>query len=249
MDIARRPYSTDARFFKDSDTVTRVRWYPVAEPVEVLPFPSKINSLDWSSFPWLAEGVGEVFGPAREYNGAKALPYAVGLTPCQPASVFLEGEHYDPALPPQSYNSDHFPSCCLNITVGKGGELDNGAAVVEIPVPVDLHFDPSCAAAGPNTIVIGGEYRSAYGLAGTWVRLTTVPPGGYRIRLVDLGPNGQGVNLWSGNCGAPVFEDQLFAVGQTSAALGTGGVPVFGLTFFGPSLTVFERITIEVIAP
>jgi hypothetical protein len=130
--MARRPYTTACRFFKDSDIEIPIRWYPAKEPIEVLPFPSKINSLDWNSAPELASGVGEVYGSPREYNGAKVIDYAHGLTPCQPAEVFRDGEHYDQALPAQKYDEKGFPLCCLDRFVSTGGILLDGTAVVNV---------------------------------------------------------------------------------------------------------------------
>lgn len=177
--MARRPYSTDARFFKDSDQVVRIRWYPVTEPVEVLPFPSKINSLDWSSHPWLAEGVGEVYGEPRPYNGAKALPYAVGLTPCKPAAVFVEGEVLDPDAPPQVYNLDQFPACCLDKWVPEGGVTWNGSATVTMG---DGPFDPgTCPTLNPLTLGQWHFVREPSGVVGSLWFSPAIPPGNYVV--------------------------------------------------------------------
>ena len=161
---------------------------PVAEPVQCLPFPCKINSLDWSSHPWLAAGVGEVWGEPRPFNGAKALPYAVGLTPCEPAAVFTEGENVDPGKPPQIYNLDHFPVCCLNVWTPRGGiEWDGEAEVIVVPPPgVD------CATATP--LMLGQEYQ--FGPAANnvvywfaWEGLTNGDS--YRMRETLVATNGQ----------------------------------------------------------
>ena len=157
-----------------------MKWYPCVEPVECLPFPSKINSLDWSSFPELAEGVGEVYGSPRPYNGAKAIPYAHGLTPCEPAQVFAEGDTYDPLRPPQKYDEKGFPLCCLDRFVSTGGLLWGGTAVVE-----------TVEDAGPPNVCIGTTL-----VLGQWYQVTipintltaweyyfpVTPSGTYRVR-------------------------------------------------------------------
>lgn len=138
VEYGRRPYSTDCRFFKDSDEVVRIKWYPALPDAGVLPFPSKITSLDWSSWPWLAEGVGEVFKPSRgptllgdrPFNHAQPIPYAKGIEPCQGAEVFAQGEEFDPDAPPQQYDELGFPLCCLNHITASGGIEWNGAAVI-----------------------------------------------------------------------------------------------------------------------
>lgn len=188
--MARRPYSTACRFFKDSDVEVQIKWYPCVEPVECLPFPSKINSLDWSSFPELAEGVGEVYGSPRTYNGAKAIPYAHGLTPCKPAEVFHDGEHYDPTAPPQKYDEKGFPLCCLDRFVSTGGLLWGGEAVVTTAVPAGP--DGNCLT---TTLVFGTWYLATIPLgsggAHNWYWNAT-PGVTYRIRSQFISNGGFG---------------------------------------------------------
>lgn len=243
--MARRPYSTDARFFSDSDLEAKIVWYPVAEPVECLPFPSRVNSLDWHSQPWRAAGVGEVFGAPRVYNGRKALPYAVGLTPCKPAETFTDGEPLDPSAPAQEYNPDGFPRCCFNVWPMVGGLEWDGFALSGVPLP--LQFDPDCATAGLNTVTIGGVYSTGYGVVGAWVRFAAHPAPSFRLRLVDLGPNGTQINLWSGSCATPTLEWQLTFPGDTSPVLGSGGLPFFALTAQGNPLSILERMVFQVL--
>ncbi len=111
--MARRPYTTKARLLAGSDQQFDLVWYPALASAGVLPFPSKVNSLDWSTHPWLAAGIGEVFGATRNYNGKTALSYATGLTPCGDPLWFLEGEPLGLSLPPAGYNPDGFACCCL----------------------------------------------------------------------------------------------------------------------------------------
>lgn len=179
MDIARRPYSTDARFFSDSEEVVRIRWYPVAEPVECLPFPSKVNSLDWSSHPYLARGVGEVYGVARPYNAAEAVPYARGLDPCKPAEVFANGEAFDPDAPPQEYDERGLPICCINHADMEGG-VEWGGDFEPPPVPVS--GGPNCGLAtvvDPGIWYVFDEVPSAF----QFFLLSVVPTTDVRLRM------------------------------------------------------------------
>jgi len=200
--------------FKDDAQEVDLAWYPVADPVEVLPFPSKVNSLDWSSHPWLAAGVGEVWDEPRTYNGRKALPYAVGLAPCKPAAVFIEGEVLDPELPAQIYNLDQFPACCLNVWTPDGGIEWDGAAEVEEQPPAGT----SCATAA--VLNVGQWY--VYHVPGDgfadfwcWEGLTGLVT--YRLRGEilnnDAGKPCQGQFGWGASCIA--FAAAGFSQAQT----------------------------------
>lgn len=182
VDFARRPYSTDCRFHKDSDQVVKIRWYPALPSAGTLPFPSSIASLDWSSRPWIEGGIGEVWNRPRTYNGAVALPYATGLAPCQPAQVFAEGEELDEDADDQEYNEDGFPLCCLNNAVPKGGLEFGGAALV-----------PSTLCETPNPVALGQwhTWTIPIGPFDTYFSFEGLPNGAdYRLRAEVLSTNG-----------------------------------------------------------
>lgn len=185
--------------------MVRIRWFPALEPVECLPFPSKINSLDWSSHPWLASGVGEVFGAARPYNGKAALPYARGLTPCAPAETFKRGEVLDVGAPPQEYNADGFPLCCLNIFTAEGGLEWSGEAAIVL-----LGTGPSCLTA--VELVFEGEgiplegWMMSFPISGGLVALGVAKstwPGPIFVELLETNaPPGAFPTFvaWNGSC-------------------------------------------------
>ena len=157
----------------------------------MLPFPSAINSLDWSSFPELAAGVGEVYGETRNYNGAKVIPYAHGLTPCQPAEVFAEGEVFDPSKPPQVYDELHFPTCCLDRFTVTGGILWGGTAGVNV-LSVTGTGAACYPVTPPNTpFTIGFRFRTTCVTvcSVTWIESHPPPTWTpFRVRLVSKTP-------------------------------------------------------------
>jgi hypothetical protein len=245
VDIARRPYSTDARFHKESDQVVRIRWYPAAEPVEVLPFPSKINSLDWSSHPYLAAGVGEVYGVPRPYNAAAAIPYARGLAPCQPAAVFTDGEELDPDAPPQLYDDLGFPLCCLNHVTMEGGIEWNGTG--------EISGEPAACICDDATVVTAPSEewwelpcpgRLGPGFSGWWRLLT--PPGS-NVRLTFLACTDPLATLTynpANHCGSP-FIGGTFGVGGSVDVLGTTLALIWWTIEGSPDPSQFAKFRVE----
>lgn len=132
VDWGRRPYTTKFRPFKDDDTEVDLVWYPVAVGAKSLKYPSKVQSLDWVTMPWVATGVGEVFGAVRSFNGKESLPYAIGLGPCGSETDFTEGGEFDPLAPPTVYGPDGLPTCCLPQVIGEGTLLWSGTGDVSV---------------------------------------------------------------------------------------------------------------------
>lgn len=169
-DFGRRPYTTDAKLSADGPAF-RIRWYPAHPDAAALPFPSKFVSLDMADDPALMpDGPGEVFYPSsnprwtprymrpdagkRPFNRAEVLPYAHGLTPCAPPAWFSEGQPADTGLPPQIYNADFFPTCCLDRVVPEARFLWGAEAVtVDIGPPVG---GVDCAHATPLPFPFSG---------------------------------------------------------------------------------------------
>lgn len=204
--------------------MVKIAWYPVAEPVECLPFPSKINSLDWSSHPYAAAGVGEVFGADRPYNGRKALPYAVGLTPCQPAEVFKTGEVLDESKPPQLYNADGFPLCCLNIEVARGGLLWNGAAEVIYNPPIDVTGTTLCSTGPIVTGILDQLYAEHHpSFVGYWkTGFSGSPAITVHFDSADE-PFLAQCNVYTGTCASPTLQGTIYPGTSVSISAGPTG--------------------------
>lgn len=110
--MARRPYTTTARFFRNDPRETRIKWV-VADPAKgTFPGVSKICSLDWVTHPFTVEGVGEVYGTSRRYNGARGFGPIPGDHFCGTLQEHREGEQFNPLLPTMLYNPSGLPLCC-----------------------------------------------------------------------------------------------------------------------------------------
>ena len=110
--MARRPYTTTVRPFRDSDRTVRIRWYPARLADGTLPFPSRICSHDWMTRPWEAEGVGEVYGESRNFNRAKPLVGPRTDHVCGDKEDFELGEVLNETLRPNTYTRQGIPDCC-----------------------------------------------------------------------------------------------------------------------------------------
>lgn len=111
MDWSRRTYKTTCRFFKDSSTTADILWYPVPDSAPQLPYPTQIQNLNLSKYPWLSR-VGEVYGAKRPFTLASEITGARGDPVCGSRSDFTDGAHFDPLLPAQQYQANGLPLCC-----------------------------------------------------------------------------------------------------------------------------------------
>lgn len=112
VDMARRPYTTRVRPFRNSDITVKIRWYPARPEDGTLPHTSRICSLDWVTHPETAEGVGEVYGAARSFNRAKPIPGPKRTHVCGTRQEHEIGGIYDPSRPPMIYQPSGLPLCC-----------------------------------------------------------------------------------------------------------------------------------------
>lgn len=110
--MARRPYSTWVRPFRDSDIEVKIRWYPARPEDGTLPFPSAIASLDWHARPYLKAGVGEVFNRPRNYNRAKPIPGPRRTHVCGTREEHGQGGLFHDPRPPMIYQPSGLPLCC-----------------------------------------------------------------------------------------------------------------------------------------
>lgn len=112
VDIGRRPYTTTARFFRNSDVETKIKWLPADPARGTFPGVSRICSLDWVTHPETAEGVGEVFNTSRSYNRGKSFGPIGGNHFCGTLDEHRNGEVLDPTRPMMEYAPSGLPLCC-----------------------------------------------------------------------------------------------------------------------------------------
>lgn len=126
-----------------------MQWRPASPGATAYPHPHKFYSLFSEANPWpMPEGIGEVFEPNQYRRGAVAvnrwwnnrepLGYDVGLEACEPPEVFQLGEVYNPLRPPQEFNEDGFPTCCLKLFRPRIGVLWGFRATPTIVPPISL---------------------------------------------------------------------------------------------------------------
>lgn len=111
VDIGRRPYTTKARFFTDDLVEVDIWWYEAPLDRGTLGVPSLLHSLEWDSHPWLAAGVGEVYGAERTYKDPweKTLPLEKHL--CGTLPQVARGIEFDPNRN-VCYDWQSLPFCC-----------------------------------------------------------------------------------------------------------------------------------------
>jgi len=126
VDFGRRPYTTTARFFRNSPVEVKVKWYPADLTKGPLPFPSRISSHDWATEPHRTEGVGEVWNTDRDFNHAKNLGPIPGPHVCGTEDEFRNGEVFDPARPTMEYHASGIPKCCDDGRREGGGKVAPG---------------------------------------------------------------------------------------------------------------------------
>lgn len=128
-DFGRHRYKTKCRFFKDSDRVDEITWYPAAPHAKFLPFPSIFYQSIWDRDPdeidGYVEGPGEVWDEQHKTTDMVAPPGSGTGHYCGTPEMFLEGAHYDPAFR-VAIRADGLPVCCPG---GIGGLFWGGRGV------------------------------------------------------------------------------------------------------------------------
>lgn len=220
------------RPFRDSDDEVDIIWYPAAPDAPVLGYPSRIQQLDNVNWPWMAEGVGEVFDTPRPFVNRKVIPFLPLNHVCGTAEDFEQGGTRNASLPPVLYDRNQIPICCGPPFLGQGGAVGTGTATVTVTVP------SSCGIPGGTTM----NYSDTVGRSGTtvWALGTyPYPPiSGFGWALVPL-TGGQwallncdvGLEGWLMFSTPPVFGLGFSATSSTPTSFTVtfpGGFPAFG---------------------
>lgn len=156
VDWGRRPYTTKARFWDHPDApLVDIVWYFTDLPF--LPFPTVFNSKDWDEEPWLHNGLGEVYGAPRVYNGREVTPGLTGGHICGTREDFEQGPTWPPTGEPLTYGPDGIPTCCPRNPVGfvAGGARPEAIVTLIPPSPPPPPYYTALAIAGarPDAIV------------------------------------------------------------------------------------------------
>lgn len=114
-DWGRHRYKTRCRFFKDSDRVDEILWYPAAPGAKCIPFPTIFYQGIWDRDP---DGIDEyVEGPGEQWDEQHITTH-MGVVPgsgtghyCGTPEMFLEGAKFD-ALFHTDIRPDGLPVCC-----------------------------------------------------------------------------------------------------------------------------------------
>lgn len=142
VSVGRRPYSTRAKLFRDSDVEVEILWYECQPDALDLPVPTRIVPRFWyesvrrqNTGGPVYTGVGEVWDAPRPNQWPAPKPTAFGTHYCGTPEDFAEGCAYRPDLPPVERNQDGLPLCCGHAAVGQGGAMVGGTAVAEVVTP------------------------------------------------------------------------------------------------------------------
>lgn len=173
-------YETDCRFFRDSDTVVRIRWVRAQPGAKVMDNPSPISSLRWKPFPWTQVGVGEVFNADVLVRQFPPIPGADGQSFCGNVEDFERGAVFDPDAPPMQYSPEGLALCCA---ADPGGFEAGGEA--EVPAP-------------PSFCTFYDSDSVLYLTTTRWERNDVGPQVSWRSTT-----DGDGCRLWAPNQYAP----------------------------------------------
>jgi len=98
MDIGRYCYSTEARFFRDSEVTIPIRWYRAHPDAMTFPTPHKFKMLGWEHSPHQREGLGEIYGAPALFSEGSTPPTALGQGLFGDLESFRQGSLFDPDL-------------------------------------------------------------------------------------------------------------------------------------------------------
>lgn len=217
MTYGRVPFKCDFRPWQDSDLTATLAWRRAAPDAPVLGFPSRIQALNLVSRPWVAAGVGEVYGSLGDPNWAAPPPFQKFDHVCGTREDFAEGGVYDPDAPPVEYDANGVPACCNPPVVARGGVAVGGVATVSYSGVVydfeytflSLGLNINCFADIPNQRWVGADAFGSsavitsplFGGQGYW-RVEIAGAGGFHCDYRSSTYTGHGsefIHLYSGD--------------------------------------------------
>ena len=129
-------YKTKCRFFRDSDQVDEITWYPALPDAPLLGVPTMFASLrhEPRDFFWLPGG--EV--PYEPFTVQRPVtkPGALGVHHCGSDDDFAEGCAFLPDDPPVLYQTNGLPDCCGASPAVRGGGAGGGKVGVVVTAPL-----------------------------------------------------------------------------------------------------------------
>lgn len=128
----RNGYTTNCRFWTNSEVEEEIRWYVTDPAAPVLGYPSKIRPLGTCYIPEAAAGVGEVYPQNYQYYWAPPIPFQNWEHVCGSREDFEVGGVRDDTPPPVEYDRHGIPVCCQPPIVADGGGVGTGTADVSV---------------------------------------------------------------------------------------------------------------------
>lgn len=246
-EFMRRPYSTTARMFRNSDEEVDFVWYPALPSAPPLPFPSIFLDPVWQDdYYSLDDGPGLILEDNIRANWQKPKPLATGTHHCGTEQDFLEGGIYDPDLPPVPYRDNWLPLCCPGEERAGSGGAAMGGHVDYVYVPPVPPWTPgnTCATAAVADLDTVYTFQSASGGA-QWINVPdAVGLAAYWLLVqVDNPDFVFQVNLWVGtSCSNITFQSGMQTNVIFDFVVPSGKHAWLALNPFGPIKTVHFQV-------
>jgi hypothetical protein len=130
-------YRTKCRFFRDSDQVDEIEWYPALPDAPLLGVPTVFASLRQEPRDFFWQPGGEVPFEPFTIQRPKTKPGALGVHHCGTDQDFAEGCAFLPLDPPVLYQTNGLPDCCGAVPAVRGGGAGGGRVGVVVSPPQD----------------------------------------------------------------------------------------------------------------
>jgi len=201
--MIRRPYRVDCRPWRDSEDEVTLHWYVTNPANGSLPYPSRINSLNWRPDNMNPAPVGEVTFADQTFDGwGRIIPPMPGDHICGQRSDFEFGGLKDTSEPPLVRDADGIPTCCRP-PIG-GFVLSGGGIIGDVGTRIGAELrtaTPLAACGGGIFLELGVQYFvRCIALGGSVVSFQfpqTAPGQTYRIRAA-AGKTDRQLVCWNG---------------------------------------------------